>query len=394
MDSPPPADQAEEDARHCRLVLMDLMDMAHGVARVMHRHVTAPPAAAEAAAQAAPASEPPVPAIPPLAAAASFDRAARNIRQTVILVGQIGRPKTPAARPGLHRIAARKRIIRDVEDVIQRTAHGPRAERLYAELAERLDGPDLEEELDYRQVAEIVTDLCRDLGLAHTEGNHPWKRRTPADIAALRARAARPPGAAPEALPIRPGGAWTGGAWTGPAWTGAGPAGGPAGDDPPDRSADAAAGNVVAAGFGAAGVRDRGLGDDEWGDEAPNDDGSGDDGSGDDGSGDDGSGDDGSGDDGSGDDTPRAPDRRGADLRSPALRGTDLPAAAFLAAELPDPDLADAEDPDPDLPGERAHDFCDYQPGARSWGAADPLIPRPGVPDITRPRGRASFRGG
>jgi hypothetical protein len=352
---------------------MDLMDMAHGVARVMHRHVTAPPAEAEAAPQAAPASAPPVPAIPPLAAAASFDRAARNIHQTVMLVEQVGRPKTLASRPGAHRIAARKRIIRDVEDVIQRTATGPRAERLYAELAERLDGPELEEELDDRQVAEIVTDLCRDLGLAHTHGNHPWKRRTPADIAALRARAARPAGAGSAASPVGPAGEWTG----------SDPAGG-AGSRSTDRPAGAAAWNVVAAEFGAAEFgaaefgaaegRDPGSDDDEWDAEAP----------GDDGSGDDRSGDDRSGDDGSGDGEPRAP----------ALRAACLPAA----------DLPDGECPDADLPGERPHDVCDYQPGARSWGAADPLIPRSAVPrspvprspvhDITRPRGRASFRGG
>jgi hypothetical protein len=335
-----PADQADEDARHCRRVLMDLMDMAHGVARVMHRHVTAP---AEAAAQAAPASEPPVPAIPPLAAAASFDRASRNIRQTVILVGQVGRPKTPAARPGLHRIAARKRIIREVEDVIQRTAHGPRAERLYAELAERLDAPDLEEELDTRQVAEIVTDLCRDLGLAHTEGNHPWKRRTPADIAALRALAVRPPGAASCASPIRPGDGENGGD----------PAGGPSGSRPPDRPtgggiggslrsdppSGASAGAVVvpdfrAAEFRAAAFGDRALHDDEWDCEAQGNDRSGD-----------------------------------AERRAPAL-------------------------PEADLSDERREDFCDYQPHARRWGAADPLIPGTANPEITRPIGRASFRGG
>jgi hypothetical protein len=335
--SPPPPDQAADDAQHCRLVLMDLMDMAHGVARVMHRHVTAP---AETAPQAASGSAPPVPAIPPLAAAASFDRACRNVRQTVMLVGQVGRPKTPASRPGAHRIAARKRIIRDMEDVIQRTAHGPRAERLYAELAERLDAPDLEEELDTRQVAEIVTDLCRDLGLAHTEGNHPWKRRRPADIAALRALAARPPAAAGEATPVGPAGGQTGGD----------PAGGAAaGRRPPDRPGGAAAGCVVAAGFAAAEVHAPSARDHEWDDELKGDDGSGDDGSGDD----------------------------------------ELPAPALPDAALPDTDLSDTDPPD-----ERGDDVCDYQPGARSWGIADPLIPRPAVHDMTRPRGRASFRGG
>ncbi len=373
MDSPPPADQATEDARHCRLVLMDLMDMAHGVARVMHRHVTAP---AEAAPQAAPASAPPAPVIPPLAAAASFDRACRNIRQTVMLVEQVGRPKPPASRPGAHRIAARKRIIREVEDVIQRTAHGPRAERLYAELAERLDAPDLEEELDTRQVAEIVTDLCRDLGLAHTEGNHPWKRRRPADIAALRAVAARPPGAGFAATPMRPVRERTGGD----------PAGGAAGSRPPDRPAGVAAGDLDAAELDAPDLDGSDL-------EAPD---------------------------------LEAPDLEAPDLDAPDLDAPDLDAPDLEAPDLktpspdaPDPkapdfeapdfeapdfeapdlgapelEAADPEAPDLDTPDRRPPDFCDYEPGARGWIPPDRVAPRTAVPDITRPKGTASFRGG
>ncbi len=352
MASPPPADQAEEDARHCRLVLMDLMDMAHGVARVMHRHVTAP---AEAAPQAASGSAPPVPAIPPLAAAASFDRACRNVRQTVMLVEQVGRPKTPASRPGAHRIAARKRIIREVEDVIQRSAAGPRAERLYAELAERLEGPDLEEELETRQVAEIVTDLCRDLGLAHTEGNHPWKRRRPADIAALRALAARPPGAGFAATPMRPGGG---------AQAGRDPAGGPTGRSWPARPAGVDAGDLDAAELDAPGVG--------------------------------------------------APDPNTLDLDAPDLDAPDLDAPDLDAPDLDAPDLdisdLDISDPDtPTAPDRPAHelvardlnvpdpdapDICDYEPGARAWGAPGRAGFVPAIPDTARLNGTASFRGG
>jgi hypothetical protein len=95
------------------------------------------------------------------------------------------------------RTAARKKIIRDVEDIIQCKAPAEEQETLHAELLERLDRPELDDEIADRPVGDIVTDISRDLGLAGLHGSHLWKRRIPHDIAILNARAEQFSGAAP-----------------------------------------------------------------------------------------------------------------------------------------------------------------------------------------------------
>ncbi len=125
----------------------------------------------------------------------AFERVACGLRRTAMLDDRLGKPAPASgAHPARSRAAARRRIIRSVEDVIQREAEGHRAAALAGELAERLDSPDLEDEIADRPVAEIVADICRDLGLTAAPGTRPWKRRTPAEVAALCERAARPAG--------------------------------------------------------------------------------------------------------------------------------------------------------------------------------------------------------
>ena len=113
----------------------------------------------------------------------------------------LAQPAVPARNPAQHRAAARKRILREVEDTIQRTPT-PDGAALQAELQDRLDTPDVEDDLTTRPIPEIITEICRDLGLASTPGAHPWKRRTPGDIQQLCTRAATPsrqqPGAGPK----------------------------------------------------------------------------------------------------------------------------------------------------------------------------------------------------
>ena len=136
-----------------------------------------------------------------LEAVAGFDRIARTVRRTVALARRLDDPVRVRAGAG-RREAVRRRIIREVEDSIQRCAPGESGAGLEAELFERLDGPEMDAEIDHRPAAEIIADICRDLGLATPPGAHPWKRRTPADIAALCARAARvPDGFAPRGRP-------------------------------------------------------------------------------------------------------------------------------------------------------------------------------------------------
>jgi hypothetical protein len=159
---------APEPTSHQQDVLNDLVDLGHELARLVVE---------QAKARILPADK----------ASIAFDRITRNIRRCVWLERYLARPvKT------IDRTAARKRIIRNVEDAIQRDAEDPdEAESLYEELRERLDTPDLEDEIHGRTTEDIITDILRDLGLAHISGSHPWKRRTPADVADLCIRAAQ-----------------------------------------------------------------------------------------------------------------------------------------------------------------------------------------------------------
>jgi hypothetical protein len=181
QEPPPAPDPPADHAQPYLQILHELLAIGTEVARTIGAQ-----ARAQNQAQAAPDSEPaPDLTIP-------FDRIARAIRRTIVLARKLAEPQlAQSAQPAPHRIAARKRILREVEDAIQRKARDAEAASLQTELLERLDSPDLDEEIDHRPTAEIIADICRDLGIAHPPGSHPWKRRTPADIAELRARAAQ-----------------------------------------------------------------------------------------------------------------------------------------------------------------------------------------------------------
>jgi hypothetical protein len=160
---------APETTSHHQDVLNAFVDMSHVLALLV---------VDEAKAKTLPAAK----------AAFAFDRLARTLRRCVWFVHKLAEPiKT------IDRVAARKQIIREVEDNIQRQADDPdQADDLREELMDRLDSQDLEDDIAGRTVNQIITDIVRDLGLAHSPGNHPWKRRTPADLAELLALATQP----------------------------------------------------------------------------------------------------------------------------------------------------------------------------------------------------------
>jgi len=201
--TPPETTQTDTDKAYYRRVLHDLIDMGSDLARQVHQQATR---AAEARTAALPPNTTPDPASDHTLA---FDRMARAIRRTIALARHIAEPPaTRTAIPVLHQAIARRRILREVEDVIQRTATGAQAESLHAEALDRLDGPDLVDEIAHLPIATIVADICRDLGIAASAyttpgAARPWKRRTPHDIALLCARAAKPPGP-PDNAPENP----------------------------------------------------------------------------------------------------------------------------------------------------------------------------------------------
>jgi hypothetical protein len=117
----------------------------------------------------------------------TFEHVTLSVRRCVWLIRRLAEPvKT------VDRVAARKRIIRDVEDAIQRTASDPEAEDLREELMDRLESSDLEDEIENRPVEDIIKDIIHDLGLAARLDCNPWKRRTPQDLALLQTQAASP----------------------------------------------------------------------------------------------------------------------------------------------------------------------------------------------------------
>ena len=175
-------------------VLRDLVEMATDIARMIQAQLARQNQAASAALppNTAPANDQfPDPTL-------AFDRIGRTIRRTILLAKKLPSLGNEPGRPHgsenltLRRIADRKRIIRQVEDVVQRNAAPHELESLQAEFRERLDSPDLEDDIDHRPIQDIVADICRDLRVLIPYAPN-YKRRTPAQVETLRAQAAAIP---------------------------------------------------------------------------------------------------------------------------------------------------------------------------------------------------------
>jgi len=204
------------NAPYYRGVLHGLIDRGADLARLLHEQATAQAmqqAAAHAQQAAAPAQQAtdaqpapaPAPAPAPSATpdalnktAAVFDQIARAVRRCIALAQSLDEPAKPARTPAPDRTAARKHILRAVEDTLGRQDYDDSyrvcdpTEVLHAELLDRMDAPDLDRDIESRPIDDIIKDILRDLGLAALPGTRPWKRRTPADIAELNARATAP----------------------------------------------------------------------------------------------------------------------------------------------------------------------------------------------------------
>ena len=129
------------------------------------------------------------------ALAATYERITRVVRRTILLIDHRARAVTAAIQT---RVAARKRIFRDVTDAIAAERLTPeRADALRVELVERLEAfdlaPDLDHEIANRPVEDIIRDIRRDMGLANRIGAPKWPRRTPDDVADILTLAHRQP---------------------------------------------------------------------------------------------------------------------------------------------------------------------------------------------------------
>ena len=185
------------DVEHHRQVLNELIDLGAEMARVVQRQAVAQLGAQADAAGADRAAAGPA-GLEAERFAGAFERIARSVRRSIALARRLDSPVPAAAEraeaaAGRRRIWARKRIIREVEDTIQRTVDEREAEALNAELLERLDAADLDDDISNRPIEKIIADICRDFGMMAMPGTHPWRRRTPADVAELARVAARPP---------------------------------------------------------------------------------------------------------------------------------------------------------------------------------------------------------
>jgi hypothetical protein len=205
---PPPetfADLHTQDALHFRDILVEFIDLGavliRGIVQQAQAH-NAPPAP-----DAAP------PSLSPQDCNAAYASVTRSVRRSMLLAQKLTDPNAARAAEmsAGRRTAARKQIIRAVEDAIHQDALAAEAGDLQAELLERIETPEFDEELDQRPAPDIINDMRADFGILGPHSQDVWKRRTPEDIAILNERAAAPCRAktGPFVAPMPPPG-WTG----------------------------------------------------------------------------------------------------------------------------------------------------------------------------------------
>jgi hypothetical protein len=97
--------------------------------------------------------------------AAAFNRVARAVRLTVLLAERLDRGWARPGRADDRQAMARRQIDRAVHDAISSDADVADVERLNGELRERLDSMDTLDEIGNRPVADVIREICRDLGV-------------------------------------------------------------------------------------------------------------------------------------------------------------------------------------------------------------------------------------
>jgi hypothetical protein len=169
-----------EDALYFRHILIELVNKGAEICRVIVQQVKAEAEAKDPAAEPAPDYT------------LRFCRVSRSIRQSMMYCQQLTGSSPQADAAGPRRVAARKQVIRAVEDAIHRDAPADEVETLRSELAERMEGPEFDDDLDGRPIEEIVNAIRADLGIRGRASAEQWPRRMPEDILVLSDRAAAP----------------------------------------------------------------------------------------------------------------------------------------------------------------------------------------------------------
>ncbi|WP_158747845.1 hypothetical protein [Acidisphaera sp. L21] len=110
-------------------------------------------AVAEAMAQAVPRVE---------ILARALDRTSRSVRRSIALMRRM-QAGWPGAASDNRAAMVRRQVARGVADSIRQHADGEAAERLFDELADRMDDPALRDEILTLPVDQVVRRICRDL---------------------------------------------------------------------------------------------------------------------------------------------------------------------------------------------------------------------------------------
>jgi hypothetical protein len=173
LAAPEPFDATDpqaDDAAYYRRVLHDFIEMGAELARLVVQD-------ARSLAEAAPA-ETETGAAPRSGAGAdcalAFERISRTVRRSIMLARTLDEPVPAVNDTRERRSAARRRILRAVEDMIPRET-GDGGERLDAERRERLDADEPDAAIDPQMVVEILAEICRDLGIAEVPGMAAWR---------------------------------------------------------------------------------------------------------------------------------------------------------------------------------------------------------------------------
>ncbi len=98
--------------------------------------------------------------------ARALDRVSRSVRRTVALRRRVAAGWPRAGLSDSRAAMVRRQVVRGVSEAIRHGTEGEAAERLFDELAVRLEEPAFEEHMLGLPVDEVVRLICRDLGVA------------------------------------------------------------------------------------------------------------------------------------------------------------------------------------------------------------------------------------